>query len=74
MLYQLTLLGEAVARLTDELKAAWPDVPWADIRGMRNIVIHEYHRVDLEEAWRTAYRDVPSLCQQLEAVRDGSSR
>jgi uncharacterized protein with HEPN domain len=42
VLYDLAIIGEAVRNIPPELEAANPEIPWMDVRGMRNIVIHEY--------------------------------
>lgn len=60
ILHHLQIIGEAVARLGDFCKAH-PQVPWAEIIAMRNILVHEYFGVDLEEIWQTIERDLPAL-------------
>lgn len=61
LLYQLTVIGEAVKRLSPEFRAAHPIVPWRLIAGMRDQIIHRYDSVDLAEVWQTAQRDIPAL-------------
>jgi uncharacterized protein with HEPN domain len=48
ILYNLVVIGEASNQLSDEVRAAEPDVPWSEIVGLRNLVTHEYFRIDLE--------------------------
>jgi len=50
-----------VRRLSDELQNAHPHIPWQDIAGMRNKLIHDYFGVDLEKVWLTAKEDIPVL-------------
>ncbi|KRE60092.1 DUF86 domain-containing protein [Nostocoides sp. Soil756] len=46
VLRNLAVIGEAVRALPEETRASMPDVPWASIAGLRNVVVHEYFRVD----------------------------
>jgi uncharacterized protein with HEPN domain len=61
VLYNLAIIGEAVRAIPPELEAAHPEIPWDDVRGMRNIVIHEYFQVDLSIIWQTIQEDLVSL-------------
>lgn len=58
---QLEVIGEAVKRISDELRAKHERVPWQDIAGMRDKLIHGYFGVDLEKVWLTAQDDLPML-------------
>lgn len=62
---RLEIIGEAAARLPAGFTAQHDHVPWAKIRGMRNILIHEYFQVDLDAVWTTATRSLPELERQL---------
>ncbi len=62
---QVEIIGEATKRLSDELRSGHPDVPWKRIAGMRDILIHAYSDVNLEEVWRVASSDVPVLLRRL---------
>ena len=48
ILYNLVVIGEAAARIGDETRKQAPEIPWTSIVGLRNLVTHEYFRVDLE--------------------------
>jgi uncharacterized protein with HEPN domain len=61
MVYHIQLIGEAVRSVSDELKALSPSTPWAEIIGMRHILVHNYFGVDLDEVWNVVVRDVPPL-------------
>jgi len=68
VLYQLTLLGEAVKRLSREWRDQHPTIPWSLIAGMRDHLIHGYDSVDLAEVWQTATRDIPNLLRDLDPL------
>jgi len=65
---QLEILGEAVRRLSPRLREDHNQVPWKDVAGMRDKLIHGYFGVDLEQAWLTAVEDVPSLEKEVSAI------
>lgn len=65
VVHQLTVIGEAVARLSAELKVQHPEIPWTDIKGLRNVVVHNYFGIDWDEVWAAASIDVPVLRSQL---------
>jgi uncharacterized protein with HEPN domain len=58
---QLQVIGEAVRRLSAELRTNYPTVPWKMITGMRNKLVHDYFGIDLDAVWLTAQRDLPDL-------------
>jgi uncharacterized protein with HEPN domain len=61
VLYNLAIIGESVRGIPLELEASHPEIPWDDVRGMRNIVIHEYFQVNLSIIWQTVQEDLASL-------------
>ena len=65
---RLEIIGEAVKGLPADLRAKYPDVPWRDIAGARDIMIHEYFRVDLELAWEMVEDDLPTLAEQVSEI------
>ena len=58
---QLEIIGEATKRLSREVRAKYPNVPWQDMAGMRDKLIHDYFGVDLDAVWLTVRDDVPAL-------------
>jgi uncharacterized protein with HEPN domain len=72
--YQLTVVGEATKRLSDEFREAHPEVPWRLMAGMRDQLIHEYDIVDLDEVWKAVDRDIPDLLGKLELLRPPKKR
>ncbi|HTW90107.1 MAG TPA: DUF86 domain-containing protein [bacterium] len=69
--HHVQVIGEAAGRLSDELRAQHPDVPWAEIVAMRNVLVHEYFGVDVEEIWTTVQYDVPKLKPKLASILAG---
>jgi uncharacterized protein with HEPN domain len=61
MVYHIQLIGEAVRSVSDELKALSPTTPWAQIVGMRHILVHNYFGVDLDEVWNVVEHDIAPL-------------
>lgn len=67
----IEIIGEAVTKIykiAPDFIAEHPEIPWAQMRAMRNLVIHEYFFVDLEIVWNTVKTDLPLLQQQVENV------
>ena len=62
------IVGEAATRVSGQTRAAMPLVPWADIVGMRNRLVHAYFDVDPDILWSTVRRALPPLLTQLEGV------
>jgi uncharacterized protein with HEPN domain len=60
----LTIVGEAVKALSSDLRDRHPAIGWAEWAGLRDLLVHQYFRIDQERIWRIIERDVP----QLEAV------
>lgn len=66
VLRRFEIIGEAASRLSPESQAMFPDIPFRPMRGMRNIIAHDYGEVDLELVWQTAEADLPRLITTLE--------
>ncbi|MBL9178711.1 MAG: DUF86 domain-containing protein [Verrucomicrobiaceae bacterium] len=54
VLRRFEIIGEAASRLAPETKTLFPGLPFSQMRGMRNIIAHDYGDVDLDQVWRTA--------------------
>ncbi len=65
VMYNIQIIGEAATRLADDIRASYPNVPWRDVIGMRNLVVHRYFDIDLELVWETITRDLRSLKNAL---------
>lgn len=65
---QLVIIGEATKLVSVNLKAQHPGIPWQDMAGMRNKLIHAYFGVDLKTVWLTATLDIPPLQEKLQQI------
>ncbi len=65
----LEIIGEAVTKLSPELKAAHGDVPWGEISGMRNRLIHGYISVNLQIVWDTVEKVLPEFLAKIERIQ-----
>lgn len=65
---QLEIIGEAAKRLSKNFRNSHSDIPWDDICGMRDKLIHDYFGVDLKAVWQAVKEDVPDLKKKLEEI------
>lgn len=65
---ELEVLGEAARRVSDEVRAECPEIPWPQIVGLRNRLIHEYFRVRLGLVWEVVTTELPPLIEQLRKI------
>jgi uncharacterized protein with HEPN domain len=68
VLRNLQVLAESSQRLSEQVKAMRPEVDWAAVGGFRNVLVHDYLGVDLEQVYRVVERDVPQLKTACEAA------
>ena len=68
VLQKLTVIGEAASRLPKEFTNRFPEIPWVDIIGFRNIAVHEYFSIRWDIAWIAATEEVPVLKEQIEKI------
>jgi uncharacterized protein with HEPN domain len=69
---RLEIIGEAVKNLPGELRAAHPRVPWRDLAGLRDVLIHRYFGVDLELTWRLVQQELPPFERQVREILEHS--
>jgi len=67
-LRHLQIIGEAARAVPEEVRQLAPDIPWPEIIGMRNILVHGYFEIDTDVVWNTVQQDVPRLRASVEAL------
>ncbi len=68
VLYEIVVMGEAANRISQKFQAEHPAVPWKDIIGMRNILAHQYDKVDSSVVWDAVHQDIPELMTLLQPL------
>jgi uncharacterized protein with HEPN domain len=68
LVYALQTVGEAASRLGEETRALAPDVPWMDVIGMRNRLVHAYFDIDHDIVWNTVIDGAPDLLAAIEPL------
>ena len=62
------IIGEAAKRVSEDAKRQTPEVPWRRVAGFRDILIHQYMGVDLEEVWNVVQTHLPALRRAVETL------
>ena len=62
------IVGEAAGRLSADLRTRHPEIPWHQINGMRNRLVHEYFDIDYEQVWKALTEDLPPLIEKWETI------
>ncbi|MDD4567932.1 MAG: DUF86 domain-containing protein [Methanoculleus chikugoensis] len=65
IIHHLQIIGEAVRGISSEFKAEKPGIPWTDIIGMRNVLVHHYFGIDRDAVWNVVEHDLPELKRQI---------
>jgi uncharacterized protein with HEPN domain len=68
VIHHLEIIGEAARALPQDYRRSHPGIPWGQISGMRNILIHMYFGIDLDAVWTVVERDLPQLRSSIEAI------
>lgn len=66
--YEIGVIGEAARHVPPGVRERYPEVPWSEMQGIRNVVVHEYFRIDELILWDTVERDLPPLVPMLEDI------
>lgn len=67
--FSLVQIGEQMNKLEEKYRNNYPDVPWSEARKMRNIIVHVYNKVDAEQVWLTATKDLNQLKDMFERIK-----
>lgn len=65
ILYQITIIGEATKRLSPTFRQEHPEIPWREMAGMRNIIVHEYDQLDLDVVWDVIQNQLSKLLKLI---------
>ena len=68
VVHHLQIIGEAARSISKALRVAHFEIPWTSVIAMRNLLVHEYFGIDIEEVWPTAANDLPILRPEVEAM------
>jgi len=66
--YEFTTIGEAARVIPIEIQERYSDIPWGKMQGIRNVLVHEYFRLDEEILWKAVQEDIPPLITALEKI------
>ncbi len=64
----LEIIGEAVKNISPAMRIEYPDVPWKQIAGLRDVLIHHYFGVDLETVWLVVEKRLPDLSERIKFI------
>ncbi len=68
LMKSIEIIGEAASKISRESRISFPEIPWVDVIGMRNRLIHAYADVDRNVLWETVTEDLPVLIPMLEKI------
>jgi len=74
VLRELQTLAESTQRLSDEFKGQYPDIPWQNVAGFRNVIVHDYLGIKLQRIWEIVEVDLRSLKTTLTQAIGGKKK
>lgn len=72
VVWNIGIIGEAAHHIPPDVRARYPAVPWNQMRAMRNLLIHDYPRIDLSIVWQTATENLPQLRPLMQRILEES--
>ena len=70
VLRRLEIIGEAVKKIPEEVRSNYPEIPWKEMAGMRDVLIHEYFGINMKRTWKVAKEDILELRGKILQVKD----
>jgi uncharacterized protein with HEPN domain len=64
----IEIIGEATKKISNDLKSQYREIPWKEMSGMRDKLIHDYFGVDVDVVWKTVNEDIPYLKSLIENI------
>lgn len=65
ILYQMTIIGEATKRISQAYRVQYPNIPWKRMAGMRDVISHQYDRLDFDTVWGVIQQEIPDLLEMI---------
>jgi uncharacterized protein with HEPN domain len=69
VIHHLQVIGEAARGMSQSLRERHPEVPWPEIVALRNILVHEYFGLNMQQVWTMTQKDLPELEEQVQRIR-----
>lgn len=66
--FEFTMMGEAASTVPVKIQQSYPQLPWEKMQAIRNLLVHEYFRIDEEILWKASQEEIPSLIDLLEEI------
>jgi uncharacterized protein with HEPN domain len=70
IIHHLQIIGEAASAMSQNFIADYPEIPWQDMSDFRNILVHEYFRVDTEIVWNVITKELPGLKNKVRSMSE----
>lgn len=68
ILYRLIIIGEATKRLSNEFRDQYPMIPWRQMAGLRDVVIHDYDELDFDILWNVVHLNLPDILPKIQTI------